>query len=97
MVSKGVDMRQGNVVPAWQTAEHQPEVPRPLMLGAEGSAGRSRRLSSVGDEVFNADREVEHSEHDSMMVEGQTIHERNFESGYDTVDTGYDGAGYSKA
>lgn len=42
------------------------------------------------EDMFNADM----GESESFNVDGQKLTERNFESGYDKVDTGYDGTGY---
>jgi len=42
------------------------------------------------EDMFNADM----GEAESFNVDGQKLTERNFESGYDKVDTGYDGTGY---
>ncbi|KAH0832504.1 hypothetical protein AYO21_10683 [Fonsecaea monophora] len=42
------------------------------------------------EDMFNADM----GESESFNVEGQKLTERNFESGYDKVDTGYEGTGY---
>ncbi|KIX03357.1 uncharacterized protein Z518_06909 [Rhinocladiella mackenziei CBS 650.93] len=42
------------------------------------------------EDMFNTDMQ----ESESFNVEGQKLTERNFESGYDKVDTGYEGTGY---
>jgi len=42
------------------------------------------------EDMFNADM----GESESFNVDGQKLTERNFESGYDKVDTGYEGTGY---
>ena len=42
------------------------------------------------EDMFNADM----GEAESFNVDGQKLTERNFESGYDKVDTGYEGTGY---
>ncbi|KAK5441468.1 hypothetical protein LTS15_011234 [Exophiala xenobiotica] len=45
------------------------------------------------EELFNADV----AEAESFTTESQKLTERNFESGYDKVDTGYDGTSYGAA
>jgi hypothetical protein len=42
------------------------------------------------EDMFNADM----GESESFNVDGQKLTERNFESGYDKVETGYEGTGY---
>ena len=45
------------------------------------------------EDMFNADM----AEAESFNTEAQKLTERNFESGYDKVDTGYDGTSYGAA
>lgn len=44
-------------------------------------------------DVFNAEKEMMPSENDSMLVGGPKIAERNFESGYEAMDTEYRSGG----
>lgn len=44
------------------------------------------------EDVFNAD--LHESETEKLTLGGPRIGERNFENGYDNVDTGYEGTGY---
>ena len=55
------------------------------------SRSRGPRLGPDGDsrDVFNAEKEMMPSESDSMLVSGPKIAERNFESGYEAMDTEY--------
>jgi hypothetical protein len=52
----------------------------------------SRGVDNGSRDVFNAEKEMMPSESDSMLVGGGKIAERNFESGYDSMDTSYPSA-----
>lgn len=52
------------------------------------SRSRGPNTGPLGEDVFNAEKEMMPSESDSMLV-GQKLGERNFESGYEGMDTEY--------
>jgi hypothetical protein len=52
------------------------------------SRSRGPNMGPLGEEMFNADKEMMPSESDSMLVQPK-LGERNFESGYSAMDTEY--------
>ena len=58
--------------------------------GVDNAKGKGPMKEKDKEDMFNADM----GEADSFNVDGNKRTERNFESGYDKVDTGYDGTGY---
>lgn len=57
---------------------------------SRGVDANDKRLKREKEDVFNADM----GETENFNTEGSKLTERNFESGYDKVDTGYEGTGY---
>jgi len=51
---------------------------------------KGKGITRDKEDMFNADM----SEAEGFNVDGPRLTERNFESGYDKVDTGYEGTGY---
>ncbi|KIW97717.1 uncharacterized protein Z519_01301 [Cladophialophora bantiana CBS 173.52] len=57
---------------------------------SKGADTKGKGVMREKEDMFNADM----GESESFNVDGQKLTERNFESGYDKVDTGYEGTGY---
>jgi len=57
---------------------------------SRGVDKKGKGIMREKEDMFNADMQ----ESESFNVDGQKLTERNFESGYDKVETGYEGTGY---
>lgn len=57
---------------------------------SRGLDNKGKGIIREKEDMFNADMQ----ESESFNVDGQKLTEQNFESGYDKVDTGYEGTGY---
>jgi hypothetical protein len=58
--------------------------------GVDNNPNKGKGVMREKEDMFNADMQ----EAESFNVDGQKLTERNFESGYDKVETGYEGTGY---
>ncbi len=58
--------------------------------GVDNDPNKGKGVMREKEDMFNADMQ----ESESFNAEGQKLTERNFESGYDKVETGYEGTGY---
>ncbi|KIY03695.1 uncharacterized protein Z520_00386 [Fonsecaea multimorphosa CBS 102226] len=63
---------------------------RAYNMVSRGVDKKGKGVMREKEDMFNADM----GEAESFNVDGQKLTERNFESGYDKVDTGYEGTGY---